>query len=242
MNLIVDYGNTNVKYAIFNNNEILHKKILNKPEKKDFLNIINEFPEIKNSIISSVSNDSVEITKYFKQNLQKVVDLDKSTALPIVNLYKSPDTLGYDRIAAVVGAAARFPGEDILVIDSGTAITFDLINSKAEFLGGNISPGAGLRALALNKYTSKLPLVELSGDWSFPGKTTEEAIRSGVITGIVHEIDGYIDQLKHNYPDLRAVLTGGNINLFDKKLKNIIFVDSNLNLYGLNRILEYNAL
>lgn len=241
MNFILDLGNTNVKFAVFENNKILYRNVWRKVEINDLKTVINEYPLIQKAIISSVIDYSSEILDYLKTILDCCIELDKNTPLPIENLYNSRETLGYDRIAGVVGAAHKFPDTNILVIDSGTAITYDLINSAGHFLGGSISPGANTRVRALNKFTAKLPLVDLVDSWSFPGKTTEEAIVSGVLSGIVYEIDGYIDDLKGNYPDLKAVLTGGDIKLFDKKLKNIIFVDSNLNLYGLNRILEYNA-
>ncbi len=241
MNLIVDLGNTNVKFAVFNKDEIYHKNIVKDPGIKDFEAVMKRFPSIRKAIVSSVIDYSPEIFDYLENILDFCIDLDKNTPLPIENLYSSRDTLGFDRIAGVVGAVEKFPGHNILVIDSGTAITYDLINSAGQFLGGSISPGAYTRARALNKYTAKLPLVELKDSWSFPGNNTEEAIISGILSGIVYEVDGYINDLKQQYPDLKIVLTGGDVKLFDKKLKNIIFVDSNLNLYGLNRILEYNA-
>lgn len=241
MNLILDLGNTNIKFAVFENDKILYRNIWSKVDINDLKELINQYPLIHRAIISSVIDYSSEILDYLKNILDFCIELDKNTSLPIENLYRTRETLGYDRIADVVGAAHKFPGTDVLVIDSGTAITYDLINSAGQYLGGTISPGANTRARALNKFTAKLPLVVLKDSWSFPGKTTEEAINSGVLSGIVYEIDGYINDLKHNYPDLKTVLTGGDIKLFEKKLKNIIFVDQNLNLYGLNRILEYNA-
>ncbi|MFW5821346.1 MAG: type III pantothenate kinase [Bacteroidota bacterium] len=241
MNLILDLGNTTIKYAIFANDNIRYKNTWNRININDLKKLMNEYPRIQKAIISSVIDYSSEVLDYLKNILDYCIELDKNTDLPIENLYQSKDTLGYDRIADVVGAAYKFPRKNILVIDSGTAITYDLINSNGQYLGGAISPGADMRVKALNKFAAKLPLVDLSDNWSFPEKTTEEAIISGVLSGIVYEIDGYIVDLKHNYPDLTTVLTGGNLKLFDKKLKSIIFVDSNLNLYGLNRILEYNA-
>ncbi|MFW5821220.1 MAG: type III pantothenate kinase, partial [Bacteroidota bacterium] len=203
--------------------------------------VIIEFPLIRKVIISAVRDFPSEISDYLKNILDYSIELDKNTPLPIENFYQTRESLGYDRIAGVAGAAKLFPLTNLLVIDAGTAICYDFINSSGQYLGGNISPGAYTRVKALNKFTAKLPLVQLRDNWSFPSKTTEEAIISGVLSGITYEIDGYITDLKHNYPDLKAVLTGGDIKLFDKKLKNIIFVDQNLNLYGLNRILEYNA-
>ncbi len=241
MNLVLDYGNTSTKVAVFDGENIILKKTVMKADMKLLTSITEEFPRIKNAIISSVSGYSQEIIDYLKSVLELCIVLDSSTPLPLENLYETPETLGYDRIANVVGAAVRFPEQDVLVIDAGTAITYDFLNSRGQFTGGNISPGAYTRARALNKFTARLPLVKLKSEWAFPGKNTEEAIISGILSGVVYEIEGYINELKNTYPELKTILTGGDINLFDKKLKNIIFVDSNLNLYGLNRILEYNA-
>jgi len=173
--------------------------------------------------------------------LRQFIILSAETPLPIQNAYKTKLTLGYDRIADAVGAYSMFPGVNVLIIDAGTAITIDLLTAEGEFYGGNISPGLDLRFRALNEFTSKLPLIKKKEYHPFLGKTTEEAILSGVLSGAAFELDGYIDKLRIQYPDLKIILTGGDIKFFVKKLKNIIFVHSNLNLTGLNRILEYNV-
>ena len=147
----------------------------------------------------------------------------------------------HDRIAAAVGAWARFPGSDLLVIDAGTAITIDLVRADHTYLGGNISPGTSMRFRALHEFTANLPLVKTEGRPGMMGEDTGSAIRSGVVRGIVFELQGYINEQKIRYPDLKVVMTGGDAKIFEKMLKNTIFVDSNLNLYGLQRILEYNA-
>jgi len=241
MNLILDYGNTSVKIAVFDLENIIWKKIVEKPDIFLLRSLFESFPSINKAIISSVAIESAEVCDYLKNIMDTCIDLDKNTPIPVENLYETKDSLGYDRIAGVVGAAAKFPGRNILVIDAGTAITYDFITAKGQFTGGNISPGVYTRARALHKFTARLPMVDLKDQWSFPGKNTKDAIISGILSGVVYEIDGYINDLKQKYHDLITILTGGDINLFDKNLKNIIFVDSNLNLYGLNRILEYNA-
>ena len=167
--------------------------------------------------------------------------LDHQTPLPIRNRYLTKETLGYDRIAAAVEASARFPGQDILIIDAGTAITIDFVNSENEFLGGNISPGLLMRYRALHEFTGKLPLVEPADQDALLGDDTEGAIRAGVQNGIIFELDGYINEQKKRYPRLQILMTGGDAVFFDKNLKNYIFVDLNLNLFGLHRILEYNV-
>lgn len=242
MNLVLDFGNTSVKAAVFKDSQMLHKLAVKQADLDILKSLFEEYPKLNRAIISSVGDYSSEIYDYLKNIMQSCIELDKNTPLPIENLYETRETLGYDRIAGVVAAASKFPKTNVLVIDAGTAITYDFINSSGQFLGGNISPGVYTRAKALNKFTSRLPLVEMKEDWSFPGKNTEGAIISGILLGIVYEIDGYINDLKEKYSDLKTILTGGDSNLFDKKLKNRIFVDSNFNLYGLNQILEYNAI
>ena len=129
-----------------------------------------------------------------------------------------------------------------MLADCGTAITVDMVSAAGEFLGGNISPGAASRFRALHEYTCSLPLRALRpGETELLGRDTFSAIESGVIDGIVYEIEGYIGRLSARYPDLRIIFTGGDGNFFAKRVKNPIFATYDLVVYGLNRILEYNA-
>jgi len=188
-----------------------------------------------------VRKKDTEIISLLKKSFRFFLELDHETPLPIRNLYRSKPTLGNDRIAAAVGACSRFPGSDLLVIDAGTAITLDLVTADMTYHGGNISPGKSIRFRALHEFTANLPLVSAEEMQGKMGTDTESAITSGVLQGIIFELEGYINEQKKRYPDLKVVLSGGDAIIFDKMLKNTIFVDSNLNLYGLQRILEYNA-
>ena len=203
---------------------------------------MGKFPALRRTVISSVTSQAGEISDYLRTTFDFFLELDHNTALPISNLYETPATLGYDRIADAVGANTIFPGKNVLVIDAGTAITIDLVTQDAKFIGGNISPGAGTRARALNTFTDRLPRVDLEGEYPLLGRKTEEAIRAGILNGIVFELEGYIHRLSGEYDDLQIILTGGDANYFDKKLNYSIFVHSYLNLTGLNRILDYNAI
>ena len=149
--------------------------------------------------------------------------------------------MGKDRIAAMVGAFDLYPDTNVLVIDAGTAITYDLLNDKGRYLGGNISPGLEMRYKALHRFTDKLPLVNQGNMEQLYGQTTEEAIRAGVQHGIVFEADKAIDTFKEFYNNLKVIITGGDAKFFDKKLKNSFFVHFNLTALGLNRILEHNG-
>jgi type III pantothenate kinase len=166
--------------------------------------------------------------------------LNHETPLPVVNLYETPETLGYDRMAAVVGANEQFPHRNILVIDAGTCITYEFIDSKGQYHGGNISPGMQMRFKALQQFTGRLPLVDTNGRKLPMGRDTETAIRAGVLKGMEYEISGYIESMKHKYPELLVFLTGGDDFSFDSSVKSIIFADRFLVLKGLNRILNYN--
>ena len=160
--------------------------------------------------------------------------------MPFSIAYRTPDTLGPDRLAAVAEACMQQPGRDLLVIDSGTAITYDLVTADGLYVGGNISPGIGMRLKALHHYTGKLPLVDKEGDRVSVGDTTETAIREGVLQGVDYEIDGYIRAYTLKYPELLVFLTGGNAFLLDNRLKNRTFADNLLVVKGLNRILKLN--
>ena len=242
MNLCIDQGNSSTKIGIFDQNKMIESFNFDLFECADFNNLYNRF-EIDACILSSVVEDNNALINEIKHRITRFVILSDQTAIPITNLYSSPETLGKDRLAAVIGANYLKPNSNILVIDAGTAITYDFINASGEFIGGNIAAGLNMRLRALNKFTSKLPLVEIEAlnNSSLLGKTTENAIASGALYGLIFEIDGYIDILKIKYPELSTFLTGGSVINFHTKLKNCIFVEPNLVLIGLNRIIHYNV-
>ena len=241
MNLSIDIGNTRNKLAIFDQDKIIEIIILDKINAKSVKKITDKYKSIKSVILSSVKGSNSELTNYLKLNFTHFIELSDQTKIPIKNLYETKETLGKDRLAAVVGANNIFPNTNVLVIDVGTAITFDFINSKAQYLGGTISPGLEMRFKALNYFTGKLPLLEKENNFQLIGKSTQEAIISGVQNGIIFEIDSYINQFKHEHENLKTILTGGDAIFFDTKLKNSIFVNLNLNFIGLNTILEYHV-
>jgi type III pantothenate kinase len=156
------------------------------------------------------------------------------------NAYATPKTLGNDRIALVSAASKLYPSQNVLVIDVGTCITFDIINSENQYLGGAISPGLQMRYRALNTFTENLPLLEPQEEVNLIGNTTMMSMHSGVIFGIISEIDGVISMYKSQYKDLTIILTGGDSVFLCKRLKNSIFANSNFLLEGLNYILEFN--
>lgn len=241
MNLIIDIGNTRVKLAVYEENSCVDKYIV---LKKDFLksikNILNKNPKIKKGIISSVDFFSKEEENDLKKLLNLTV-VSTSMSLPFKNLYETPKTLGLDRIALIAAAADQYRKENVLVIDAGTCITYDFLNSKNEYLGGAISLGLTIRYEALHNLTAKLPLLKPDDSNFFIGNSTESSIHSGVINGLVNEIDGIIQQYQSTYKDLTIILTGGDTNFLSKRLKSSIFANSNFLLEGLNHLLKINT-
>lgn len=238
MNLTIDIGNTTIKIGVFEGKELVaHTRC-----DADAINNIIHFIHTYNPqacIISSTSHDIEAI----KNNIHditphtKIIEFNHLAKIPLKNSYQTPETLGMDRLAAVIGAYVQKHGNNILVIDAGTAITYDIITANGEYLGGNISPGINMRFKALHEYTSKLPLVINDGEKSDIGINTETAIRNGVLNGTKYEIEGVINHFSDKYPGLLVFLTGGNDFDFDERIKKRIFVDKILVLRGLNEVL-----
>jgi type III pantothenate kinase len=242
MNLVLDLGNTFAKIAACEGTQVVESAVYPKISGRAISYFHIRYREIKGVIVSSVVNDSREMIDYLGSLFSLCIELDHSTPIPLVNRYRTPETLGYDRIAAAVGAYTIYPGKTVLVIDAGTAITYDIVTAEGEYLGGNISPGLEIRFKSLNKFTSRLPHLERPGKTPpLVGTSTREAIEAGVVNGITFEMEGFIASIREDHPQLQVVLTGGDANYFEGKLKSSIFVDLNLNLIGLNRILDYNA-
>ena len=241
LDLIIDIGNTFTKIFVFELNKLVHTEQHKNLNSRNLENILKTFPAIQNIIISSVDDTKKIVLEPTDFHIDTLIYLSHRTKLPIKNRYKNPETLGNDRIAAAVGAYNIYPGQNVLAIDAGTAITFELVKANGEYLGGNISPGLKMRFKALNKYTSKLPLMEPVDDYDFLGRDTQSAIIAGVQNGMIFEIDSYIDNLKAKFDDLKVILCGGDTFFFAHKLKNRIFAEPYLVAFGLNRILQENV-
>jgi len=241
LNLVIDIGNSQTKVAIFEKGEIVQVICMEELNIDRLGDLKKLYPDLNKAILSSVADVEPGLIKALKEAFEFFIEFDHHTIVPIGNLYESKETLGLDRLAAAVGSITLFPGKELLVIDAGTAITFDLIDKNNRFLGGNISPGLRTRFRSLHEFTKNLPVVERADQWPDIGKTTEEAIRAGVQNGMIFEIDGMIDHVLNDRPKCQVILTGGDLFFFEKKLKNTIFVKFEITLIGLNRILEYNA-
>ena len=237
MNLIIDIGNNSAKFFLFQGEQIvLHTRKEN--SSFDVIDEWNRLYDIDKVIVSSVITDCESLLDEISKLQCPVIRFDKSTPLPLEVNYRTPGTLGSDRIAAAVGAWGEAPGRNILVIDAGSAITIDFVGKDGKYNGGNIAPGIKMRLRALHEYTDRLPMVEKDGETPTIGYDTETAIRSGVINGVCHEIEGYINEFKQKYCDVLVFLTGGDEKPLKNRIKSCIFADKYLVAKGLNRILN----
>lgn len=234
MNLAIDFGNTYGKAAIFKGRDMIEK--FHGLGIDDLINISKDF-SVRKAIISTTGPDSKHISNVIP--VEHII-LSGSTSLPFTLDYKTPDTLGSDRIAAVAGARQLFPNTNCLIIDAGTCITYDLLVNDT-YMGGAISPGIEMRYKAMNTFTGKLPLLSKEEPDDMVGKSTNDSIHSGVLNGTLAEIDNFIKKFSLKYGDLQVVICGGDSNYFENKLKASIFAAPELVLTGLNGILLYNA-
>ncbi|HNW56308.1 MAG TPA: type III pantothenate kinase [Bacteroidales bacterium] len=239
MNLVFDIGNSSSKMAVydgrtkiafFRTKEFSFEKLHKKMSKY----------HIDKAIVCSVKDIPEFIIDIFKTNYPVVHFLSHESKLPFSIDYETPETLGPDRIAAVAGAYAEFPGKDVFIIDAGTAITYEFLSENI-YRGGNISPGLNMRFKALNRFTGKLPLVSPADNYTSPGRNTNDAIMAGVVTGITYEINEYIRAFEKKHTDFKVVLTGGDSEYLKNKIEHNFTWLPDIVVSGLNFILEYNA-
>jgi type III pantothenate kinase len=240
LNLIIDIGNTRTKVGVFSGDKLLKKGILKKSWSIEDLEKWLGKRKAKYAVLSTTAGIDEKIEKALADNYE-YLRLTHKTALPINNLYKTPDTLGRDRLAVAVAATVVFPKKNCLIIDAGTCITYDFIDKNKIYRGGSITPGIEMRLKAMNAFTANLPLVARKKLSATIGNDTVTSIRTGAQHGATVEIDGNIRHYKALFGRLQVLLTGGDANYFAKNLKNKIFVNQNLVLIGLNKILNYNV-
>lgn len=238
--LCIDKGNTRTKVGVFKGDALIFAEVYDVFGISELKDLMKKY-SFSACILSNVSTQNGDVEKFLDQEFPFFILLNEKTALPLTNLYEQPETLGKDRIAAVIGAVSLKSDSDLLVIDAGTAITYDFVDAASVYHGGNIAPGVNMRLKALNVFTERLPIVQPAENVGLLGKTTATAMLNGVMNGIVFEINGYFDTLKIKYPELSIFLTGGDANYFVSKLKSPIFAEKYLVLIGLNRILQFNV-
>ncbi len=240
MKLIIDIGNTRTKLAVFSGSRLQEVVACRHLTLKELEAVAVKYPRLRAAVLSSVIDYPARIDDFLKEHYA-FLKLETGTPVPVKIKYKTPETLGKDRIALAVAARATFPGQNVLVIDAGTTITYDFVNSGGEYLGGSISPGIRMRLKALHAFTGKLPLIENPPlEAVLIGDDTQTAIVSGVLNGTLYEAEGIITAYRNRFPGLQVVLSGGDEKYFDKRLKNNIFALPNFVLTGLKEILDFN--
>ena len=239
MILTIDVGNTRIKGAVFEGSKLIETFVFEKLAlEKSIQNIIIKYKNIAHLVVSSVS----DLEKQSFLGLNDALNIhfvSHKDPFPFENQYQTPTTLGIDRMVLASGATIQYPSQNRLVIDAGTCITYDFIDESNTYLGGAISPGLRLRYESLHNFTAKLPLLTLEKPNYFIGNSTSESIHSGVVNGLVHEIDGFINQYKEKYLNFIIILTGGDTEFLAKRLKNTIFANSNFLLESLNQTFQY---
>lgn len=240
MLLAIDVGNTQIKTAVYEQNTLVQKEIASYLDwKNQVKNTLKNFPKIDTIVVASVG----KLQKEDFLNLSKSVQLhfiSKESKFPFQNLYNTPNTLGIDRMVLAAGAVLQFPNRNRLVIDAGTCITYDFIDSNDNYLGGAISPGIRLRYEALHNYTAKLPLLSKENPENIIGNSTNQSIHSGIINGVTMEIEGFINSNLDKNDNFIIILTGGDSVFLAERLKNTIFANPNFLLESLNQTFQYN--
>jgi type III pantothenate kinase len=236
--LCLDFGNTRLKYALFNGSEFQQEAVLENDHTSTIENILNEY-QPKRSILSSVIDHNAEIETLLasKTKFHKLSDQSK---LPFTTPVGKPETIGADRLALVAAAVHFHPKQHNLIIGLGSCITYNFVNKFHEFLGGSISPGLEMRFKAMNEFTVKLPLIKPNSNFPLVGYDTKTNLQSGVILGMAREMDGIIEEYALRYSNFNVHLTGGDMCFFVPLLKNKIFANPNLIFKGLYALSETN--
>ncbi len=239
MNLTLDFGNTRVKWAIFDHHtQVVTGNFIDHPDPL-FLDSLQRFPIDHMGYLSTRGNVAEWVNQWVVGF--PVTPVKQTMPLPIHIHYKNKFTLGMDRIAAATGAVRRFPAANLLVIDLGTCITADFVDYEGSFRGGNISPGIRMRLQAMHTFTASLPEVEPLVTSSLFGNSTIEAMQNGAVQGACLELEGLISLAGKNIPGITCVVTGGDAHYFEMFTNYKIFAAPNLVLEGVNEILQYNA-
>lgn len=233
----IDIGNTRIKIGFFEANQIIH--ITDCTTREEMRQALEERP-VERVIVSSVRFSAEDLQPFLADF--PALFLNHITPLPIAITYATPHTLGTDRLAMACGAHALYPQGSSLSIALGTCITYNLLLPNEGFVGGAISPGVEMRAKAMHTFTARLPLISLSAEEMSPvGTSTELSLQAGVLHGVWYEMLGFIEEYRAQHQDLQIFICGGNLNLFEKKIKEPIFALPELVLVGLNAILHYNV-
>ncbi|MBL7982649.1 MAG: type III pantothenate kinase [Flavobacteriales bacterium] len=239
LDLVLDVGNTRTKVGLFRGRRLLRAGVMRSGDDgalKEFMSGDRPDRIALGSVAAPDPNWEVHL-----RTIAPTFLLTGGSSAPLSSTYATPLTLGVDRLANAVGAKAMFPGRPVLAIDLGTCVTYDVVSADGVYQGGAISPGMTMRSRAMNDHSARLPLVAPADDTALIGVDTKTSLASGVHFGIVHEIQGYIHHLAHQYPGMAVVLTGGDGLRFARALKSGIFAHPFLTLEGLHAILLHQG-
>lgn len=238
MNLVLDIGNTRTKIGLFKGNDLVEQAIWGERTLAEWVAFGNR-KEVKRVMVSSVAKPDAALMEILGAHFE-VTELSHSTPLPFENRYRTPETLGKDRLAGVAGAHWLFSGRNCLVVDCGTCIKYDVLTADGVYHGGNIAPGATMRIEAMHHFTARLPAVDMRMPEDAVGVSTETALQNGALRGTVLEIQGFIQLFAARYGDLQVILTGGDAAFFAPYLDSKkLIIEPDLTLFGLNHILNF---
>lgn len=240
--LLADIGNTSIKIACFDKRRLLNPLRISLDDSEEMRKGFLKMKDYKPSafIHASVSGFPPDFEKIADMISAPIRVIDHSWTTPVKSNYQPAQSLGIDRWANIIGAGMHFPKKNVLVIDAGTCLKFDLITEDLCYQGGSIAPGIDMRFKALNHYTSALPLVtRKSIPDKLTGSSTKASIESGVLNGIMMEIRCMLSSYRKNM-DLEVVLTGGDSVMMENELEMLSLVDPWFTLRGLNEIRLFN--
>ncbi len=242
--LVIDIGNTLTKLGVFNGKRLLCTRWYEAVTPQDIEEVRRNYPGLDAAIVCTVAREPVFLAKALA-NFPYFIDWQSyrpDLKIPVSLRYKNPETLGRDRIAVASAVASLYPGQNVLCIVFGSCVTYNVVDDRACFLGGAISPGLNMRLRAMHRFTEALPMVDIRQERDTECiDNTQTALYSGALEGLRYEVQGYVERYRERFPDLKIVLTGGNAGYFEKSFNYRIFAHQNLVLRGLNEILDLNG-
>jgi type III pantothenate kinase len=231
--LVLDIGNTRTKWGLFHNDALLHHGTV---QSLDELTVwVDAYPNLKGIVVASGQWDPSKLVPGMTWHT-----VGSHSVVPFVNDYGAGEAVGADRLALAAAAVQLYPGQDVLVVALGTCITYNVITQSGSFLGGAITPGWNLRLKSMHDYTAGLPLLDPEVQMVWPGKTTAENMQSGVFLGLLAEVEGFVQNMRQQYPGAVVVFTGGDAEILKNHVKFPIFAPPGFLLTGANSILKLN--
>ena len=241
MNLVLDIGNTRSKSGLFEGSRLVEQAIWVDCTLEELIDYGNQ-AGVNRVMTASVALPDLETQRRLAEVFPIALELTYETPLPFQNTYRTPETLGRDRLAAVAGAQVLFPGKGCLVVDCGTCIKYDFLSAEGVYSGGNIAPGAAMRIRAMHTFTARLPEVPMEMPADLIGDSTKTALQNGALRGAALEMLGFVEVFSKQVPSLQVILSGGDAAFFAPYLPiEGLHLEPFLTLHGLNHILQYNV-